>query len=121
TTYLTRMPPSTPYSELMPPSRSASASTRRSNLARLLRLIHEQGERSRAELTTATGLNRSTIADLVGELTTAGLVEERLPDTPGRVGRPAPVVSASSRVVAIAANPEIDALEIAAVGLDRSV
>lgn len=112
---------STPYSEGMPSPTSPVTGTRPHNLARLLRLVHEHGAQSRAELTETTGLNRSTIADLVAELVRLGLVEERVPDVPGRVGRPSPVVTASSRVVAIAVNPEIDATEIAAVGLDRDI
>ncbi|WP_449407555.1 ROK family protein [Microbacterium maritypicum] len=105
----------------MPSPTSPATGTRPHNLARLLRLVHELGAQSRAELTETTGLNRSTIADLVAELVRRGLVEESVPDIPGRVGRPSPVVTASSRVVAIAVNPEIDATEIAAVGLDRSI
>jgi predicted NBD/HSP70 family sugar kinase len=94
---------------------------RRANLSRILRLVHLDGPRSRAALTEATGLNRSTIAALVGELVDAGLVEELAPDSLGRVGRPSPVVAPDGRVVAIAVNPEVDATTIAAVGLDRRV
>lgn len=94
---------------------------RQRNLARLLRLVHIEGPLSRAALTEATGLNRSTIADLVGELVREGLVIERAPDPSRRVGRPSPVVVADPAVVAIAANPEVDALTIAAVGLDRGI
>ncbi|MGN7950251.1 ROK family transcriptional regulator [Microbacterium sp. 22215] len=105
----------------MPTPPSPALGTRPHNLARILRLVHEDGAQSRAALTEATGLNRSTIADLVAELVRRGLVDERVPDLPGRVGRPSPVVTASARVVAIAVNPEVDAVEIAAVGLDRSI
>lgn len=112
---------STPYSEGMPTQPSPALGTRPHNLALLLRLVHENGGQSRAALTEQTGLNRSTIADLVAELVRRGLVDERVPDVPGRVGRPSPVVTASSRVVAIAVNPEVDAIEIAAIGLDRSI
>jgi predicted NBD/HSP70 family sugar kinase len=94
---------------------------RQRNLARLLRLVHVDGPLSRAALTESTGLNRSTIADLVGELVREELVEERAPDPSRRVGRPSPVVGADPRVVAIAANPEVDALSIAVVGLDRGI
>lgn len=112
---------STPYSEGMPPQSSPASGTRPHNLSLILRLVHEDGAQSRAALTGRTGLNRSTIADLVAELVSRGLVDERVPDVPGRVGRPSPVVTASARVVAIAVNPEVDAIEIAAVGLDRSI
>lgn len=91
------------------------------NLARILRLVHLGGPQSRAQLTTATGLNRSTVADLVGELVGDGWVVEREPDPVGRVGRPSPVVEASPRSVVIAVNPEVDAIEIAAVDLARGI
>ncbi|MFJ2543552.1 ROK family protein [Microbacterium sp. NPDC087589] len=105
----------------MPPQSSPASGTRPHNLSLILRLVHENGAQSRAALTERTGLNRSTIADLVAELVRRGLVDERVPDVPGRVGRPSPVVTASARVVALAVNPEVDAIEIAAVGLDRSI
>ncbi len=99
-------------------------SVRQRNLARLLRSVHRDGPQSRSALTEQTGLNRSTIADLVAELVDTGLVQEHAP-TPAtsgrRVGRPSPIVSAHPGVVAIAANPEVDAVEIAAVGLDRRI
>lgn len=91
------------------------------NLARILRLVHLGGPQSRAQLTTATGLNRSTVADLVGELVGDGWVVEREPDPVGRVGRPSPVVEASPKSVVIAVNPEVDAVEIAAVDLARGI
>ncbi|GAB2712196.1 ROK family transcriptional regulator [Microbacterium marinum] len=94
---------------------------RRANLGGILGIVHREGPQSRAALTEATGLNRSTIADLVGTLVTFGLVEERAPDPSHRVGRPSPMVAVHPRVVAIAVNPEVDALEIAAVGLDREI
>jgi len=95
--------------------------SRQANLGRLLRLAHLEGPVSRATLTAATGLNRSTIADLVGDLVTLGVAEERAPDPSRRVGRPSPLVSADPRVIAIAVNPEVDALTMGAIGLDRSV
>ena len=95
--------------------------SRQANLSRLLRLVHLEGPISRATLTAASGLNRSTIADLVGDLVGLGLVEERAPDPSRRVGRPSPLVSAHHRVMAIAVNPEVDALTMGVVGLDRTV
>lgn len=89
----------------------------RRNLARVLGLVHLEGPLSRARLTALTGLNRSTIAALAGELVDLGLAEERAPGPTKRVGRPSPVVAADPRVVVIAVNPEVDAVTIAAVGL----
>lgn len=94
---------------------------RRSNLALVLRTVHREGPRSRAALTETTGLNRSTIADLVGELQRAGLVTERASEGLGRVGRPSPIVAPDPRVVAVAVNPEVDALDIGAVALDGEI
>lgn len=95
--------------------------SRQANLSRLLRLAHLEGPVSRASLTAATGLNRSTIGDLVGDLVSLGLVEERAPDPSRRVGRPSPLVAAHPKVTAIAVNPEVDALTIGAVSLDGTV
>jgi hypothetical protein len=86
--------------------------SRQANLSRLLRFAHLEGPVSRATLTAATGLNRSTIADLVGDLVGLGLAEERDPDPSRRVGRPSPLVSAHPGVTAIAVNPEVDAVTI---------
>ncbi|MGV9769769.1 ROK family transcriptional regulator [Microbacterium sp. NPDC003461] len=94
---------------------------RRANLGEVLRLVHHEGARSRAMLTAETGLNRSTVSDLVTALAGAGLVEERDPDPTRRVGRPSPIVAPSDDVVAIAVNPEVDALEVGAVALGGRV
>ncbi|MGX5695538.1 ROK family transcriptional regulator [Agromyces soli] len=93
----------------------------RRNLSKVLTLVHYGGALSRARLTAATGLNRSTVASLAAELVELGLVEERAPDPTNRVGRPSPVVAANPQVTAIAVNPEVDAITIAAVGLDARI
>ncbi|WOF24243.1 ROK family transcriptional regulator [Microbacterium betulae] len=94
---------------------------RRRNLGEVLRLVHREGAQSRARITAATGLNRSTVADLVASLAEAGLVEEREPGQTRRVGRPSPIVAPSEDVVAIAVNPEVDAIEVGAVALGGAV
>ena len=94
---------------------------RRRNLAVILRLVHRTGPASRAQLTRATGLNRSTIAALVGALVLHGLVIERDPEGNNLVGRPSPTVAASDRVVALAVYPEVDAVTIGLVGPNGSV
>lgn len=96
---------------------SAVEAVRRANLGDVLRLVHHDGPRSRSLITAETGLNRSTVADLVTALAERGLVSEQEPDPTRRVGRPSPVVSASADVVAIGINPEVDAIEIGAVSL----
>ncbi|MFT4213686.1 MAG: ROK family protein [Microbacterium sp.] len=84
-------------------------------------MVHERGPRSRATITAETGLNRSTVADLVAELAARGLVSEQQPDRTHRVGRPSPIVSCREDVVAIGVNPEVDAVELAVVALGGRV
>ena len=98
-------------------------SLRRDNLATVLGLVHRSGaeERSRSDLTALTGMNRSTIAALVGELVARGLVAESEPRSRSRVGRPSPIVAATTSAVALAVNPEIDAIQLAVVGLSGRV
>ena len=93
----------------------------RRNLSKVLRLVHLEGPMSRARLTALTGLNRSTVATLVAELVEFGLTLEQPPDPTNRVGRPSPVVAADPRVLALAVNPEVDAITIAAVGIDGRI
>ncbi|MFC9560748.1 ROK family protein [Agromyces sp. NPDC056965] len=93
----------------------------RRNLSKVLGLVHLEGPLSRARLTALTALNRSTVASLAAELVDLGLVVERAPDPTNRVGRPSPVIAADPRVLALAVNPEVDAVTVAAVGLDGSV
>ena len=50
---------------------------RRRNLSVLLGHVHLSGPTSRSQLAARTGLNRSTIADLVADLSARGLVAER--------------------------------------------
>lgn len=100
---------------------TAVEGVRRTNLGEVLRLVHHQGARSRSVITAQTGLNRSTVADLVTALVERGLVIEQEPDQTKRVGRPSPVVTPSTEVVAIGVNPEVDAIEIGAVGLGGTV
>jgi len=94
---------------------------RRQNLAQVLRLVHRDGPLSRSEITRATGLNRSTIGGLVTDLSHRGLVEENPATAVRKVGRPSPSVAASDRATAIAVNPEIDAIDVALVGLSGRV
>ncbi|MBA8991968.1 putative NBD/HSP70 family sugar kinase [Curtobacterium pusillum] len=97
------------------------------NSARVLRLVHQDGPLTRAELTRRTGLNRSTTLAIVGELVALGLVHEESAGavsgagTNASVGRPSPVVRASADVVAVAVTVEVDAVTVALVGLDGSV
>jgi glucokinase-like ROK family protein len=61
---------------------------RGTNIASILRYIHEQAPISRARLAALTGLNKSTVSSLVEELLERGLIHETGRDSPGQ-GRPA--------------------------------
>ncbi len=99
----------------------SSDRVRQRNLSTVLSLVHRAQGASRSQLTQATGLNRSTIAALVGELAESGLVVETEPPASNRVGRPSPVVTADPMVIAFTINPEIDAVTVGDVGLDGTV
>src|SRR5690242_13528108 len=91
---------------------------RRQNLGALLRQVHVRGALSRAELTTALGLNRSTIGALTADLTAVGLVREELPRETGKAGRPSLVVRPlSAKVFVYAFAIGVDRLTAARVGL----
>ncbi len=94
---------------------------RRHNLSVVLGLVHRERNLSRAQLTRQTGLNRSTVAALVGELVERELVVETEPDATNSRGRPSPIVRPNPRVVAISINPEIDAISIGVVSLGGTV
>jgi predicted NBD/HSP70 family sugar kinase len=96
-------------------------SVRMHNLSTVLTIAHHVGPVSRSDVTRETGLNRSTIGALVGELVELGLVTESGPNANLRVGRPSPVVSPNPRIAALAVNPEIDAVTVGLVGLDGRV
>ncbi len=82
---------------------------RRSNLALVLDQLRRRGSCSRSQLVAATGLTRSAIAGLVGELEAIGLVVEAPPTPDGRPGRPSPVVHVDDRcVVALAIEIFVD-------------
>lgn len=93
---------------------------RQHNLSALLRMIHQAGTLSRSQLTASSGLNRSTISDLVTELQELGLVFETEASAVG-VGRPSLQVSASDQVVAFSVNTDVDAVTVGVVTLAGEV
>lgn len=100
----------------------ATEELRRHNLGAVLERLHLSGPLSRSELATATGLNRSTIADLVGELTDLGLVEERPGSASSGPGRPSPVAQARSEgATVLAVELAVDSIAIATAGLGGHV
>ena len=94
---------------------------RRRNLSLILGRVHALGAVSRAQLTRETGLNRSTIAALVGELVQLGLVLETEPDQTNLVGRPRPVLVARDGTVAMTVKREVVAVRLGLVALGGRV
>ena len=94
---------------------------RRQNLGAIMRRVHVAGPASRSDLANYTGLNRSTVGDLVAELTARGLVRERA-GLRGVPGRPSPIVMANPNGIAVLA-VEIftDSLAAAVIGLGGRV
>lgn len=95
---------------------------RRHNLGLLLRQVHQHGQLSRTDLARASGLNRSTIRALVGDLVDLGLVSEHVPDRTHGAGRPPFLVVGHPRAAyVIAVDVDVDVVTVAAVGLTGSV
>ncbi len=101
--------------------RNHTADVRLHNLSTVLTGVHRTGGLPRARLTELSGLNRSTTAALVAELVSAGLVVEAESDARESAGRPSRYVRPSDYPVAIAVNPEVDAVTLGVVGLGGRV
>lgn len=102
-------------------TRSAAATqdeVRRHNVSSLLRLLHVHGAASRSDLTSLTGLNRSTVRALTSELVEAGLAREAEPVGRGGAGRPSIMVEPESqRVYVLALEVGVERLAAARIGL----
>jgi predicted NBD/HSP70 family sugar kinase len=99
-----------------------SETVRRANLSAIVRELHQRGPLSRSELVARTGLTRSAIRSLVGELVVAGLAFEERAEPLGTPGRPSPVVRLEpSSAVVLAFEIAVDSLAAAVVGLGGEV
>ena len=94
---------------------------RQHNLSIVLQMIHFYGTVTRSQLTSSTGLNRSTISDLVSELEQLGFATETEGESASGVGRPSLVVTASTKVVSFSVHPEVDATTVGLVTLSGKV
>lgn len=95
-----------------------SETVRRANLSAIVRALHEGGPQSRSELVARTGLTRSAIRHLIGELAATGLVVEEGAAHLGTPGRPSPVVRVEPTAgVVVALEISVDSLAVALVGL----
>ena len=93
-------------------------SVRRHNLGVVLRHVAERGPRSRAAIAQETGLNKTTVSSLIGELLEFGLVRETELELRGTVGRPAlPVELSGHRVAGLGLEIGVDFLAARATDL----
>ena len=99
-----------------------SETIRRANLSAIVRALHRDGPLSRSELGARTGLTRSAIRVLIGELSAAGLVDELNGPLLGTPGRPSAVVRLRpGRAVVLALEVAVDYLAAALVGIGGQV
>jgi predicted NBD/HSP70 family sugar kinase len=99
-----------------------SETVRRANLSAILRELHDHGPESRSELVARTGLTRSAIRGLNGELVAADLVTEHRAPSLGGPGRPSPLVRPNrNRAVVLALEINVDSIAAAIVGLGGEV
>ncbi|HJQ77324.1 MAG TPA: ROK family transcriptional regulator [Acidimicrobiia bacterium] len=91
---------------------------RRHNLSAVLDRLHVGGPMTRSQLADLTGLNRSTIRDLLAELAQLGLVVEDRGTTGSGPGRPSSIARARPEgAVVLAVELEVDSMAVATVGL----
>ncbi len=95
-----------------------SETVRRANLSTIVRELHSNGPQSRSELVAHTGLTRSAIRALAGELVSGGLATEGPAALDGTPGRPSPRVRPDPNgAVVLALEVAVDSLAAATVGL----
>ncbi|MBI2763042.1 MAG: ROK family protein [Chloroflexi bacterium] len=99
-----------------------SETVRRANLSAIVRELHLRGPLSRSELVAWTGLTRSAIRSLVGDLVAGDFVVEEAALRLGTPGRPSPQVRlVADSVVVLALEIAVDSLAVAIVGLGGEV
>jgi predicted NBD/HSP70 family sugar kinase len=99
-----------------------SETVRRANLSAIVRELHVNGPLSRSDLVARTGLTRSAIRGLIGELAAADLVSEERAIPLGTPGRPSPLVRLNpDAAVVLALEIAVDSLAAALVGLGGEV
>lgn len=99
-----------------------SETVRRANLSAIVRELHLRGPLSRSELVAWTGLTRSAIRSLVGDLVAGDFVVEDAAVRLGTPGRPSPQVRlVADNIVVVALEIAVDSLAVAIVGLGGEV
>jgi predicted NBD/HSP70 family sugar kinase len=95
-----------------------SETVRRANLGAIVRELHLRGPQSRSELVARTGLTRTAIRALIGELVAGDLFLAERGAPVGQPGRPSPLVRPrEAGVVVLAVSIAEDSLAAAQVGI----
>jgi predicted NBD/HSP70 family sugar kinase len=95
-----------------------SETVHRANLSAIVRGLHERGPMSRSDLVVATGLTRSAIRALVGELVDSRFAIEEPAIPLGTPGRPSPIVRANpARAAVLGIEIMVDSLAVKVVGI----
>lgn len=94
---------------------------RRQNLADVLRIVHHSNGATRSQIAAETGLNRSTVLDLLNSLEKRQLVVQSQTTGGNEIGRPSITVSTSNKVVSFAVLPRLSELDLAVVGLGGTI
>ncbi len=98
----------------MAPVTADQTTVRDANLGVVLRHVRDGGAISRARIAAETGLNKSTVSSLVGELIELEvLTDTGLDERPGSVGRPAATVALSGRHAAVGIEINVDYITVA--------
>lgn len=99
-----------------------SETVRRTNLSVIVRELHARGALSRSELVVRSGLTRSAIRGLIGELVANGLVSETRAAQHASRGRPSPVARPNpAGATVLALDIEVDSIAAAIVGLGGEI
>ncbi len=99
-----------------------SETIRRANLSAILRELHLRGPMSRSDLVEHTGLTRSGIRAVLGDLVAYDLVREERAPSQGAPGRPSPLVHPNpAGATVLALEIAVDSLAVAVVGLGGEI
>jgi predicted NBD/HSP70 family sugar kinase len=99
-----------------------SETVRRANLSAIVRELHTRGPLTRSELVSRTGLTRTAIRALIGDLVAADVASEGRSSADGTPGRPSRSVHLNPRrAVTMALEISVDSLAAAIVGLGGTV
>ncbi|NQY58360.1 MAG: ROK family transcriptional regulator [Ilumatobacteraceae bacterium] len=98
-----------------------SEQIRQRNLGIVLRHLHCSGPVTRSDLGATTGLTRSAVKTIVGDLARLGLVTENSSVSSGSPGRPSTLVAPNALHVTLAMEILVDTVAIAVVSLGGTI